>query len=191
MIEIEPLEIPEVLRITPPRFGDARGFFSESWNAVTWAARGVEIPFVQDNHSFSAPRGTLRGLHFQAPPAAQDKLIRVIQGSILDVAVDIRRGSPTYGRWVSAELSAENGAQLLVPKGFLHGFATLTDDVHVLYKCSDVYNRDAEGAVIWNDPDLGIDWGLGDLAPTLSDKDAIAPAFADLDSPFAYEGATP
>jgi len=189
MINIEPLKIPEVLRITPPRFGDDRGFFSESWNAVSWAALGVDIPFVQDNHSFSAPRGTLRGLHFQAPPAAQDKLIRVIQGSILDVAVDIRRGSPSYGQWVSAELSAENGAQLLVPKGFLHGFATLTDDVHVLYKCSDIYNKPAEGAVRWDDPDLGIDWGLGDLAPTLSDKDAVAPSFAALDSPFVYEGA--
>lgn len=189
MISIEPLEIPEVLKITPPRFGDDRGFFSESWNAVTWAKLGVDIPFVQDNHSFSAPKGTLRGLHFQAPPAAQDKLIRVLQGTILDVAVDIRRGSPSYGRWVSAELSAENGAQLLVPKGFLHGFATLTDDVHVLYKCSDIYNQPAEGAVRWDDPDLGIDWGLGDLAPTLSGKDAIAPSFADLDSPFVYEDA--
>ncbi len=189
MIEIEPLDIPEVLKITPPRFGDDRGFFSESWNAVTWADLGVDIPFVQDNHSFSAPKGTLRGLHFQGPPAAQDKLIRVIQGSILDVAVDIRRGSPSYGQWVSAELSAKNGVQLLVPKGFLHGFSTLTDDVHVLYKCSDIYNQPAEGAVRWDDPDLGIDWQLDGMKPTLSGKDAAAPSFAALDSPFTYEGA--
>ncbi len=190
MITIEPLAIPDVLRITPPRFGDQRGFFSESWNAVTWAAAGVDISFVQDNHSFSAPKGTVRGLHFQGPPAAQDKLIRVIQGSIMDVAVDIRVGSPTYGHWVSAELTAENGAQLLVPKGFLHGFATLSDDVHVLYKCSDVYAKDTEGAVRFDDPDLAIDWGLGDTAATLSDKDAIAPSFADLKSPFTYQGAS-
>lgn len=190
MIDIQPLAIADVLRITPPKFGDARGFFSESWNAVTWATAGINIPFVQDNHSFSAPKGTVRGLHFQGPPAAQDKLIRVIQGAIIDVAVDIRVDSPSYGHWVSAELSAENGAQLLVPKGFLHGFATLTEDVHVLYKCSDVYSKNTEGAVRFDDPDLGIDWGLGDTKATLSDKDAIAPSFADLNSPFTYQGAS-
>lgn len=145
---------------------------------------GIDLDFIQDNHSLSAERGVVRGLHFQAPPHAQDKLVRVVRGRILDVAVDIRRGSPNYGRFFSIELSAENGLQLLVPKGFLHGFATLEPNCEVLYKVTDVYAPDCEGGVIWNDPDLGIDWGLADDEVVLSDKDKLLPGFKDFESPF-------
>lgn len=180
--------LPGVLEITPKRFGDHRGFFSETWNKTAWAAAGIDLNFVQDNHSLSATKGTLRGLHFQTPPHAQDKLVRVIAGSILDVAVDIRRGSPTYGKWVRVELSAENGKQLLVPKGFLHGFLTLTPDCQVVYKCTDVYAPDCDGGIRWDDPGIGIDWGVSAAALTLSDKDKVAPLLADFDSPFVFEG---
>ena len=132
--------------------------------------------------------GTVRGLHFQAPPHAQDKLVRCGRGSLFDVAVDIRRGSPTYGRWFGTELSFENGRQLLVPAGFAHGFITRMPDTEIIYKCSDYYARETEGAIRWDDPELGIDWQTGDMMPTLSDKDAVALRFADLDSPFTYEG---
>lgn len=176
--------LPGVLLITPRRFGDDRGFFSETYNAQALAEAGVTTVFVQDNHSFSAQQGTVRGLHYQAPPHAQDKLVRCQRGAILDVAVDVRKGSPTYGQWVAEELTAENGAQLLVPKGFLHGFATLTPDVDVIYKCSDFYAPDCDGAVKFDDPDLGIDWGFDTATATLSAKDAAAPAFADWHSPF-------
>jgi len=180
--------LPGVLEITPKRFGDHRGFFSETWNKVTWAAHGIDLDFVQDNHSLSATQGTLRGLHYQAPPHAQDKLVRVIAGSILDVAVDIRVGSPTYAKWVGVELSADNGKQLLVPKGFLHGFLTLTPDTQVVYKCTDVYAPGCDGAVAWDDADIGIDWGVIPDQVTLSDKDKVAPRFADFDSPFVFKG---
>jgi dTDP-4-dehydrorhamnose 3,5-epimerase len=176
-----------VLEITPRRFGDHRGFFSETWNRDTWAAAGIDLDFVQDNHSLSAPVGTLRGLHFQAPPRAQDKLVRVVTGAVLDVAVDIRKGSPRYGQWVAVELSAENGKQLLVPKGFAHGFMTLQPDTQFLYKCTDTYAPETEGAIMWNDPDIGINWGRTEAI--LSGKDAEAPAFADFQSPFTYEAA--
>lgn len=179
--------LPGVLILTPPRFGDARGWFSETWNAARMAEAGLDLAFVQDNHSFSAEKGTLRGLHFQRPPRAQDKLVRCTRGSILDVAVDIRKGSPTYGKWVGVELSAENGQQLLVPKGFLHGFLTLTPDCEVQYKCTDVYAPDCDGAVAWDS--VGIDWGLKGAQPVLSAKDAAAPPLAGFDSPFTYEGA--
>lgn len=180
--------LPGVLEITPKRFGDHRGFFSETWNKVTWATHGIDLDFVQDNHSLSATQGTLRGLHYQAPPHAQDKLVRVIAGAILDVAVDIRVGSSHYGQWVGVELNAENGKQLLVPQGFLHGFLTLTPDCQVVYKCTDVYAPDCDGAVAWNDSDIRIDWGVAPDQVTLSDKDKVAPAFADFDSPFVFEG---
>jgi dTDP-4-dehydrorhamnose 3,5-epimerase len=184
-MHITPTDLPEVLEITPRRFGDHRGFFTETWNRHTWAAAGIDLDFVQDNHSLSAPVGTLRGLHFQAPPRAQDKLVRVVTGAVLDVAVDIRRGSPRYGRWVAVELSAENGKQLLIPKGFAHGFMTLLPDTQFLYKCTDTYAPETEGAILWNDPDIGINWGRDDVI--LSGKDAEAPAFADFVSPFKYE----
>ncbi|MEO1548851.1 MAG: dTDP-4-dehydrorhamnose 3,5-epimerase [Pseudomonadota bacterium] len=187
-MEITATALDGVQVITPKRFGDHRGFFSETWNARALAEAGIDIAFVQDNHSFSAEQGTVRGLHYQAPPSAQDKLVRVMQGAVMDVAVDVRRGSPTYGDWVGVELTAENGKQLLVPKGFLHGFATLTPDVHVLYKCSDFYAPDCDGSVRFDDPDLGINWGIDNGAAVLSGKDAEAPAFNTFHSPFEYEG---
>ena len=179
--------LSDVLEITPQRFGDHRGFFSETYNSRAWANAGLDYSFVQDNHSKSETAGTLRGLHYQAPPAAQDKLIRVVAGAIIDVAVDIRVGSPTYGQWVSVELSAANGKQLLVPKGFLHGFVTLADATEVVYKCTDFYAPEHDGSVKFDDPDLGIDWvwDMGDV--TLSEKDAQAPSFDTFDSPFRYE----
>lgn len=146
------------------------------------ATAGLDLPWVQDNQSFSAAKGTLRGLHYQSPPRAQDKLVRCSRGSILDVAVDIRAGSATYGAWVGVELSAENGRQLFVPKGFLHGFLTLTDNVEVQYKCSDIYSPAHDGAVRWDDPAIGVDWGV--TAPILSDKDAKAPLLATIGTPF-------
>lgn len=182
-MKIEETALAGVLILTPARFGDDRGWFSETWNAARMAAAGLDFAFVQDNHSRSAAVGTLRGLHYQRPPHAQDKLVRCTVGAILDVAVDIRRGSPTYGKWVGVELSAANGRQLLVPKGFLHGFVTREADTEVQYKCTDLYAPDCDGAVRWDDPDIGIDWGLT-AAPVLSGKDAVAPFLRDLDSPF-------
>lgn len=185
-MKIEPTDLPDVLILTPQRFGDARGWFCETWNAARMASAGLDLAFVQDNHSFSAQVGTLRGLHYQAPPRAQDKLVRCSRGAIRDIAVDVRRGSPSYGRWIAVDLTPENGRQLLVPKGFLHGFVTLLPDTEVQYKCTDVYAPECDGAVRWDS--LGIDWGLT-ADPVLSTKDAAAPAFADWTSPFAYEGA--
>lgn len=185
-MEIAETAIPEVKLITPRRFEDARGWFAETWSAPAMAAAGLAHTFVQDNHSLSRRAGTLRGLHYQAPPFAQAKLVRAARGAVLDVAVDIRVGSPTYLRWVSAELSAENGVQILVPRGFLHGFITLTDDAEVLYKCDALYSRDHDGAVRWDDPAIGVDWGAG--APLLSDKDRAAPLLSEIVNPFVYEG---
>ncbi|TVP72813.1 MAG: dTDP-4-dehydrorhamnose 3,5-epimerase [Rhodobacteraceae bacterium] len=185
-MQIETTDLPGVVVITPRRFGDARGWFSETWNRASLQAAGLDWPdFVQDNHSFSAPRHTLRGLHYQRPPHAQDKLVRCSRGVILDVAVDARRGSPSYGQHVAVELSAETGAQLFVPKGFLHGFLTLTENCEVQYKCSDIYAPDCDGSVAWNS--VGIDWGTD--APVLSDKDARAMTFAEFDTPFDFGGA--
>ena len=188
MLDVEQTALPGVLLLTPRRFGDARGFFSESYNRARMAEHGITIDFMQDNHSMSAQVGTVRGLHFQSPPHAQDKLVRCGRGALFDVAVDIRKGSPTYGQWVGYELSFENGRQLLVPKGFLHGFVTRQPDTEICYKCSDYYAPDCDGAVRFDDPGIGIDWGMGDTAPVLSDKDAAAPLLADFDSPFTWEG---
>lgn len=187
-IKVEPTDLPGVVIVTPDRFGDARGFFSESWNRKAMEAAGIDIDFVQDNHSFSSKQGTVRGLHFQAPPHAQAKLVRCGRGRLFDVAVDIRKGAPTYGRWVGTELSFENGRQLLIPAGFLHGFATLEDDTEVIYKCSDSYAPECDGAVRFDDPQIGIDWGIDPEAAVLSDKDAKAPLLRDFDSPFVYKG---
>jgi dTDP-4-dehydrorhamnose 3,5-epimerase len=181
---IVPLEIPDVLLITPKRFGDARGFFSETYNRDALAANGIDANFVQDNHSVSEAVGTIRGLHFQAPPRAQTKLVRCGRGRMFDVAVDIRKGSPSFGKWVGAELTFENGRQLLVPAGFAHGFVTLEPGTEIIYKCSDTYAPETEGAIRYDDPDLAIDWNLGGLEPRLSDKDAKAPLLRELDSPF-------
>ena len=172
-------------------FGDARGSFVETWSRRALAGIGDDLDFVQDNQSISHRAGTLRGLHYQAPPHAQDKLVRVVAGAVLDVAVDVRVGSPNYGHWVGVELSAENGRQMLVPKGFLHGFVTRAPDTVVLYKCTDFYAPDCDGAVHFADPDLGIDWGIDPAEAVLSDKDARAPRFRDWQSPFLYDGPLP
>ena len=185
-MQIEDTPLSGVKILTPNRFGDARGFFSESWNKNLLADRGIPLEFVQDNHSMSAQVGTVRGLHFQAPPHAQDKLVRCGRGALFDVAVDIRKGSPTYGEWFGIELSAENGKQLLVPKGFLHGFITRAPNTEILYKCTDYYAPDCDGAVHWDS--CGIIWGH-DGAGLLSDKDVAAPSLAEFDSPFVWEGA--
>ncbi len=178
-----------VMIVTPRRFCDERGWFCETYSRRAFDAAGIDADFVQDNQSFSRPAGTVRGLHFQRPPQAQAKLVRVLRGAIRDVAVDIRRGSPTYGRWVAVELGAADGRQLFIPAGFLHGFVTLEPETEVAYKCDAFYAPDCEGAVHWNDPDLAIDWGIDPAAAVLSPKDAAAPAFRDLDSPFRMEDA--
>ena len=158
MTDIRRLALPDVLLITPAKHGDHRGFFSETYSHKALEHAGFERPFVQDNHSLSGKRGILRGLHFQRPPFMQDKLVRVTRGAVFDVAVDIRKGSPTYGRWVGEELSAENWAQLLVPAGFAHGFVTLTAEVEVLYKVTEYYAPDSEDGLLWSDPGVAIDW---------------------------------
>lgn len=185
-MQVEKTAIPGVLLITPRRFGDTRGFFAETYNARALAEHGVDLEFVQDNHSLSETAGTVRGLHFQAPPKAQAKLVRCGRGALFDVVVDIRKGSPTYGLSVGAELTFENGRQLLAPAGVAHGFITREDGTEVIYKCSDFYAPETEGALLWNDPALGIDWGF-DGTPILSDKDAAAPLLTNLDSPFVWE----
>ena len=185
----EETRLPGVVILTPRRFGDERGFFSESWNRRAMADLGLDIDFVQDNHSLSRDIGTVRGLHFQAPPHAQAKLVRCGRGRLFDVAVDIRKGSATFGQWVGVELSFENGRQLLIPEGFLHGFVTRAPDTEIIYKCSDFYAPDADGAVRFDDPELGIDWGLEGITPKLSAKDEAAPLMRDFDSPFAWEEA--
>ena len=185
-MQVEKTKLDGVVLLTPKRFGDDRGFFSESWSRRVMAGAGLEYDWVQDNHSLSSQAGTVRGLHFQAPPHAQDKLVRCGRGALFDVAVDVRRGSPTYGQWVGYELSAENGRQLLIPAGFLHGFSTLQPDTEILYKCSDYYAPDCDGAVRFDS--LDIDWKLAGLEPVLSQKDAAAQRFAEFKSPFVREG---
>ena len=185
-MQIEDTALAGVRILTPRRFGDSRGFFSESWSRRLLAENGMDYDFVQDNHSVSAKVNTVRGLHFQAPPHAQAKLVRCGKGCLFDVAVDIRKGSPTYGKWVGVELSFENGRQLMIPAGFLHGFSTREPDTEIIYKCTDYYAPTADGAVRFDDPDIGIDWGLTG-APVLSDKDAAAPFLADFATPFAFE----
>ena len=183
-MRIEALDIPDVKLITPPKFGDNRGFFSETWSAPKLASEGFHEVFVQDNHSLSALPGTVRGLHCQLAPFAQGKLVRVIRGAIWDVAVDIRHGSPTYGRHVAAELSAENWRQIWVPPGFLHGFCTLAPDTEVIYKVTAGYDRGAERGVIWNDPTLALPWPVAASEIVLSDKDKLLPRLAECDAWF-------
>ncbi len=174
------LEIPDVILIEPEVFADNRGFFLETYQLEAFDANGIELEFVQDNQSRST-RGVLRGLHYQLPPRAQGKLIRAVRGSVFDVAVDIRSGSPTFGRWVGEELSAENSRMLYVPPGFAHGFCVLSDEVDILYKTSDAYAPELERGIIWNDPEIGIRWPIGDVI--LSEKDSRLPAFAAADLP--------
>lgn len=175
------------LYILEPRvIGDNRGWFMESWSQRTMEENGLHFSFVQDNHSFSAAKGTLRGLHIQKGASAQAKLVRCCQGAVLDVAVDVRKGSPTYMKWTAVELSAGNFRQLLIPRGFLHGFVTLTDNVEFLYKADNFYNHETESTVLWNDPELAVDWGIDH--PIVNEKDAQAKFFAEYEFDFLYEG---
>ena len=180
-----PQSIPEVILLIPRKFSDNRGYFMETYKAANFNEfTGTNVDFVQDNQSVSTHRATVRGLHFQAPPYAQGKLVRCLKGSVLDVAVDLRQNSATYGHHVSALLSEENGHQLWIPPGFGHGFSTQLDDTVISYKCTNYYNPESEGSVLWNDPDLNIDWQLDGQTAKLSEKDAQAPLFTDLKTPF-------
>lgn len=178
-------DVQDVYIIEPQAFGDHRGWFMESWSQKKMEDAGLFYNFVQDNHSFSAKKGTLRGLHFQKGDAAQAKLVRVAKGAVVDFAVDMRKGSPTYKKWVGVELSAENKRQLLIPRGFLHGFVTLTDDVEFLYKADNYYNAEADRGIRWNDPEIAVDWNIEN--PITSDKDNNAPLLKDSDIDFVYE----
>ena len=176
--------VKDVFIIEPDVFGDKRGWFFESWSEKKMQDKGLFYNFVQDNHSFSALKGTLRGLHFQKGDAAQAKLVRCSRGAVMDFAVDMRKNSPTYKKWVGVELSAENHRQLLIPRGFLHAFLTLTDDVEFLYKADNYYSPENDRNILWNDPEIGIDWGIKN--PILSEKDKNAPLLKDSDIDFSY-----
>jgi dTDP-4-dehydrorhamnose 3,5-epimerase len=178
-LEIRSLGLEGVLEIVPKRHGDARGFFMETYNAERFAQAGIDLLFVQDNHSYSAAAGVLRGLHYQLAPRAQNKLLRVIRGSILDVAIDIRRNSKSFGKWVALEVSAEKGNQILVTKGFAHGFVTLVPDTEVLYKVTDTYSPEHDRSIRFDDPAIGIEWPSVPGGFQLSDKDLKAPLLAD------------
>lgn len=183
-VTVESLAIPEVKILRPKKHGDARGFFSETYAQRAMAEAGIELTFVQDNHAFSAAKGTMRGLHFQTPPFAQDKLVRVIRGSILDVAVDLRRSSPTYGKHVAAVISAQEWNQILVPVGFAHGLLTLEPDTEVLYKVTNYYSPQHDLGLLWNDPALAIAWPVSEAEAILSAKDKVQPRLADLPAYF-------
>ncbi|HEY5820268.1 MAG TPA: dTDP-4-dehydrorhamnose 3,5-epimerase [Mesorhizobium sp.] len=178
-IEVRSLAISEVLEIVPPKYGDDRGFFSETYSVAGLSRHEVDLTFVQDNMSLSVARGVVRGLHYQLPPFSQDKLVRVTRGAILDVAVDIRRSSPTFGKWVALEVSAEKWNQVLIPKGFAHGFVTLMENTEVLYKVSAPYSKEHDRSIRFDDPAIGIDWGFDVAKAQLSDKDRHAPALVD------------
>lgn len=175
----EQAELPGVVVVTPPLFEDERGFFQETYSERAFHANGIDDPFVQDNHSWSKRAGTLRGIHFQTDPEAQAKLVRCIRGRVLDVAVDLRRSSPHFGRWCGVELSARNHKQIYVPAGFGHAFLTLEDDTDVLYRVSQHYSKDHDAAIRWNDPDIAVAWPLGEADVILSQKDAAAPLLRD------------
>lgn len=187
-MDVRNLGLPGLRLLRPRRFSDARGHFSETYNERTFSAAGIAVEFVQDNESFSAKQGTVRGLHFQLPPAVQAKLVRVLQGSVYDVAVDLRIGSPTYGRWEGVTLTARDGEQLFVPRGFAHAFCTLEPDTVVAYKVDDFYSSAHDSGLIWNDPTLAIDWPVRPGDAVLSDKDLKLGRFAKFASPFRYEG---
>jgi dTDP-4-dehydrorhamnose 3,5-epimerase len=184
LLEVSPLGLDGLFQIRPSRHPDSRGFFSEVWSREGMEAAGIGLDFVQDNHSYSAARGVLRGLHFQAEPAAQEKLIRVSRGAIFDVVVDIRRGSPTFGRWVSLEISAALWNQLFVPKGFAHGFVTLEEHSEVQYKVTAPYRPDLDRSIRFDDPDIGIDWPIAADQLLLSDADLRAPFLASIETGF-------
>lgn len=179
MLTVTPLALEGVFEVAPRKFGDDRGFFSETYNRERFAEAGIDPEFVQDNHSFSAQKGVLRGLHYQLPPRAQDKLVRVAKGSILDVAVDIRRSSPTFGKWVSLVVSADRWNQIFVPKGFAHGFVTLEPDTEVIYKVTDFYSPEHDRSIRFDDPEIGIEWPIPGSQAQLSEKDRKAPRFAE------------
>lgn len=179
----QPLAIPEVILVEPQRFGDTRGFFMETYQYETFAANGIALRFVQDNHSRSA-QGVLRGLHYQKDPVAQGKLLKAVVGEIFDVAVDIRRGSPTFGQWVGEILSAENGRLLYVPPGFAHGFCVLSETADLIYKTTDYYHPESEKGIIWNDPQIGVEWPIAN--PLLSTRDQTQPSLAEADFNFQY-----
>jgi dTDP-4-dehydrorhamnose 3,5-epimerase len=184
MLCIRQTELPGVVVIEPKVFDDNRGYFAETWNRRALAEAGIDIDFVQDNHSLSREVGTVRGLHCQGPPEPQAKLVRCGRGRLLDVAVDVRRGSPSYGQWTGIELSAENHLQLFIPAGFLHGFVTREPDTEIVYKCSHYHCTDCEMAVRFDDPDIGIDWGIDPAEAILSDKDRAAGRLRDFETPF-------
>lgn len=186
-MKIEDAGLPGLKLVTPKRIADGRGFFSETYRRDLLAEHGIDLSFLQDNHSLSMPAGVVRGLHFQSPPRGQAKLMRVVRGRILDVAVDIRRGSPTYGRHLAIELSAENWQQLLIPAGFAHGFCTLIEETEVLYKVTDHYSPQHDRGLLWNDPALGIAWPVAADAAILSERDRKHPPLAALTSPFEYD----
>src|SRR5256885_8644685 len=186
-MDAKSLGLPGLLLLKPRRFVDSRGYFVEIYNERTLSGAGVMARFVQDNESYSARRGTIRGLHFQLPPAAQAKLVRAVKGSVYDVAVDLRVGSPTYGHWEGATLTADGGEQLFVPRGFAHGFCTLEPDAVVAYKVDDFYSPANDSGLTWNDPTLAIDWPVGPEPAVLSDKDLKLGRFAEFRSPFRYE----
>ncbi|MEM7425953.1 MAG: dTDP-4-dehydrorhamnose 3,5-epimerase [Pseudomonadota bacterium] len=186
-MEVRELALPGVYEISPPKFGDSRGFFSETFNGPKLAAAGLAREWVQDNHSYSAAANVLRGMHYQLPPFAQDKLVRAPKGRILDVVADIRRDSPTFGKWLSVELSAEAWNQLFVPKGFAHGFLTLEPDCEVQYKVTAVYAPDCDRSIRYDDEQLAIDWPVNGHQPELSEKDRAAPALADADLPDSWD----
>ena len=181
-MKVKQTDLDGVLIIEPEVFGDARGWFMETYTKSKWKKQGIAAEFVQDNHSFSAHRGTLRGLHFQNAPMAQAKLVRCVKGAVLDVAVDLRRASPNYKKWTAVQLSEGNKKQLFIPKGFAHAFLTLTDDVEFLYKTDNYYSKEYDRSIRWDDPDIGINWGI--LSPILSEKDKYAPLLRDCDADF-------
>lgn len=187
-LEVIKTDITDIKVIKPVKFGDSRGFFSETYNKRTLASVGIDTDFVQDSHTLSKEEGTIRGLHFQAPPFAQTKLVRVVRGKIFDVAVDIRLGSPTYGKVVCETISDENWHQILVPSGFAHGFCTLVPDTEVVYKVSGYYKPDYDFGILWNDPDLNIKWPVSESEVNLSEKDKKQPRLKDIVSPFHYAG---
>ncbi|MDQ1003617.1 dTDP-4-dehydrorhamnose 3,5-epimerase [Neobacillus niacini] len=184
-MKVKETSLPGVKIIEPKVFGDHRGWFMETYNSPKFEELGIEIQFVQDNQSFSAIKGTLRGLHYQLNPKAQTKLVRCTKGAIYDVAIDIRKGSPTFGKWFGLELSAENKKQLLIPKGFAHGFMTLTDDVEVQYKVDELYAPECDRGILWSDPEIGVEWPI-DITPVLSAKDENAPVLSKAENNFIY-----
>lgn len=183
-MEVIKTDVLDVFILEPKKFGDHRGYFMESWSKRTMEDAGLFYDFVQDNQSFSAKKGTLRGLHFQKGEAAQAKLVRCVKGAVMDFAVDMRKGSPTYKKWVGVELTPDNNRQLLIPRGFLHGFVTLTDDVEFLYKADNYYSPENDRGIRWNDPDIGVDWGIAN--PITSEKDNASPLLKDSDIDFVY-----